>query len=311
MTPRRRRIGRLALIALTVAVITGSGAVWTNALGIGDRFENLRNRIELALDPPPDRPTRVTVAVTPPTASEQGSPSPSPEPTTSATLGPKPSATPRQTPSPTPAPVRKAVDLRIVSDPESVFAHQIDDHWCAVAGTQMVLAVLGLADNSARFQQRLAARIDEWESWSDSHNGGWGPAAIAEALAAHGAPDYEIRAYDTRAHALHDAAVALTQMHKPVVLIAWRGAHTWVMTGYRADADPMLFPDAKVTGTYVLDPWYPWNSSIWGPSDPPGTFQDESEMVRNFLPWRRPEGKYPDRDGKFIILVPTSRLVGG
>jgi hypothetical protein len=28
-------------------------------------------------------------------------------------------------------------------------------------------------------------------------------------------------------------------------------------------------------------------------------------MERNFLPWKRPEGKYPDRDGKFIILAPT------
>ena len=28
-------------------------------------------------------------------------------------------------------------------------------------------------------------------------------------------------------------------------------------------------------------------------------------MVRNFLPWKRPEGKYPGRDGKFLILVPV------
>jgi hypothetical protein len=28
-------------------------------------------------------------------------------------------------------------------------------------------------------------------------------------------------------------------------------------------------------------------------------------MVRNFLPWKRPEGRYPDRDGKFLIVVPT------
>ena len=55
------------------------------------------------------------------------------------------------------------------------------------------------------------------------------------------------------------------------------------------------------------DPWYPWVSSIWGPSDPPGTFQNQSEMERNFLPWKRPEGHYPDRDGKFIVLIPTVR----
>jgi hypothetical protein len=31
-------------------------------------------------------------------------------------------------------------------------------------------------------------------------------------------------------------------------------------------------------------------------------------MVRNFLPWKRPEGKYPDRDGRFIVMIPTIPL---
>jgi hypothetical protein len=28
-------------------------------------------------------------------------------------------------------------------------------------------------------------------------------------------------------------------------------------------------------------------------------------MVRNYLQWKRPEGRYPDRDGLFIAVVPT------
>jgi hypothetical protein len=125
------------------------------------------------------------------------------------------------------------------------------------------------------------------------------------ALKAYGAPGYEVRAYKGRNDALRDAAVAIETTGSPAVLLAWKGAHTWVMTGYRADADPAVFDDAKILGAYVLDPWYPWVSSIWGPSDPPGTFQDQKEMERNFLKWKRPEGKYPDRDGKYIVLVPT------
>ena len=128
---------------------------------------------------------------------------------------------------------------------------------------------------------------------------------MALALKAYGVPGYEIRAYNTRQGALRGAARALEATNAPVILLAWRGAHTWVMTGFRADADPALFKDAKITGTYILDPWYPRVSSIWGPSDPPGTFQNESEMIRNYLQWKRPEGKYPDRDGKYIIVAPT------
>jgi hypothetical protein len=66
-----------------------------------------------------------------------------------------------------------------------------------------------------------------------------------------------------------------------------------------------VFDDAHITGTYINDPWYPLVSSIWGASDPPGTFQNQAEMRRNYLPWKRPEGHYPDRDGLFIAVVPT------
>ena len=58
-------------------------------------------------------------------------------------------------------------------------------------------------------------------------------------------------------------------------------------------------------GAYILDPWYPPVSSIWGRSDPPGTFQDAAEMERNYLRWKRPEGRYPERDGLYISVVPT------
>ena len=79
------------------------------------------------------------------------------------------------------------------------------------------------------------------------------------------------------------------------------------MTGFKADADPRTFDDAKILGAYIDDVWFPRISSIWGPSDPPGTFQNSSEMIRNYLPWKRPEGHYPGRDGRFIAVLPTVR----
>lgn len=91
------------------------------------------------------------------------------------------------------------------------------------------------------------------------------------------------------------------------MLMAWRGAHAWVMTGFRADADPRVFGNATIHGAYVLDPWYPRVSSIWGPSDPPNAYQPRSEMIRNYLAWKRPEGRYPGRDGRFLYLAPVER----
>jgi hypothetical protein len=298
--PSRRSIAlRLIITAILVGGVAGFGAVATDAFGMGGLYQRFVSKIErIVAGPPPDRATLPTVTVTP----KPATPSPGPTPT----LQPPASGEPPATPAPTATPVpRVAVDVRIVKNPNAVFAHELRDDWCAPAGVTTVLAILGHGDPTDAREREIAGRVHEWDSRSDSLNGEWGPAAMALALKAYGAAGYQIRAYETRADALRDAAKAIATTHSPVILLAWRGAHTWVMSGYRADADPVVFDDAKVTGTYILDPWYPWKSSIWGQSDPPGTFQNSDEMVRNFLPWQRPEGHYPDRDGKWIIVIPT------
>jgi hypothetical protein len=298
-----------AAISLVLLFAMGFTVVRANVLGMGERWDRWTARIENVIDPPPDRSTIPTVVVT-----EAPSPTPTPTPEATATLAP--SATPSPTPTP---PVRAAVDVRVVDDHAAVFASQLTDKDCAVAATQMVLSILGLGNTSAEFQTEIHDRIGEWESRQDSLNGGWGPAAVSLALAAYGEPGYEIRAYASYADALRDSAIAITEMNKPVVMFPWWGAHTWVMTGYRADADPTIFADAAISGAYILDPWYPRVSSIWGPSDPPGNFEDLAELERNWPAfqgppgyeqigpgWTRPEGPYPERDGKFVVLIPTT-----
>lgn len=310
--PRRmQRRWPIAALALVILFVSGFTVVRADVLGMGDRFDRWAARVEAIVDPPPDRSTIPTVVVT-------ADPSPSATPRPTAAPSSPPSASP--TPSPTPL-VRGPVDVNLVQDPGAVFASQVTTDDCAVAGTQMVLTILGLGNTSAEFQAELKGRIGEWESWEDSHNGGWGPAAVSLALAAYGAPGYEIRAYESHLDALRGAATALSATGKPVVFFPWWGAHTWVMTGYRADADPLVFPDANVSGLYILDPWYPRVSSIWGASDGPGHFEDLSEMERNWPAgagppgyeavgpgWTRPEGTYPDRDGKYVLLIPTIPL---
>jgi len=306
--PRGMR-GRLAVAGLLLVLLfaTGFTVVQADVLGMGGRFERLTARVENFIDPPPDRSTLPTVVVTP-------------APTATATAVPtvEPSTAPSASPSPTPL-VRAPVDVAVVDDHAAVFASQLTDKDCAVAATQMVLAILDLGDTSEGFQQQIKDRIGEWEALDDSLNGGWGPAAVGLALAEYGAAGYEVRAYDTYTDALRDSAIAITELDKPVVMFPWWGAHSWVMTGYRADADPTLFDDAVISGAYILDPWYPRVSSIWGASDGPGNFEDLPELERNWPAyqgppgyesigpgWTRPEGSYPSRDGRFMVLMPTT-----
>lgn len=306
--PSRRRNAWRPILTIAIAVaLLGGVAVWSNALGVGDRVGDLARRIELIIDPPPDRPIAAEIRVTP-RPSLAPTLTPASTPTASLASGDPHAPTPTAAPTPTPMPQRVRVDVSLYARPDDHFITQIDREWCAVSGTQMVIAAHGRGELTASFQSKLAARVDEWESRRDSLNGGWGPAAMVEALEAYGVKGYEVRAYETRADALRDAARAISEFNAPVILLSWRGAHTWIMTGYRADGDPLVFDDVKVSGAYILDPWYPRVSSIWGPSDPPGTYQDAAEMRRNYLPWKRPEGKYPTRDGLFIAIMPTLRL---
>ncbi|MEO8570279.1 MAG: hypothetical protein ABI553_01140 [Chloroflexota bacterium] len=306
--PRRRRsrrpLGALVALAL-VACVVGVAAISADALGTGRLFDRVVARVDRFMaGPVPERPAPVTVLVSdPPEETDAPEASPTVTAGASSTLAsPAPGAT--ALPSATPIP-RRPVNVDIVNDHAAVFAHELKVTWCASAGVQMTLAILRLGDTSNAFQRTIQGRVGEWESAADSHNGDWGPSAMALALDAYGAKGYQVRAYRSRQGALRDAARAIEKTHSPVLLLAWRGAHTWLMTGFRADADPALFSNAKISGTYILDPWYPDVSSIWGPSDPPGTFQDNAEMIRNYLPWKRPEGHYAERDGLFIAVVPT------
>src|SRR4051794_3055568 len=60
----RRRAPAIFFGLVFVAALAGVAAVSTNALGMGDRFDHVVQRVRLFVDPPPDRPITGTVQVT-------------------------------------------------------------------------------------------------------------------------------------------------------------------------------------------------------------------------------------------------------
>lgn len=298
--PRPLAPWRLAVTGVVVLAILAMGSVWSNAFGVGDRWERGLARIERFFNPPPSQAQVPTVVVPASTQPSQ-------------TAAPSGEAAVAGTPIPaTPAPARSPVDVDLVDDHAATFTSQNTSEMCAVAATQIMLTILGKGTPGAEFQNQIAGRIAEWTSWEDSHDGGWGPAAIASALDAYGASGYQVVAFESHEDAIRHAAIAISETHKPAALLTWWGAHTWVMTGYRASADPTVFDDATITGAYIEDPWYPRISTIWGPSDPPGNFEDATELERNWPfgtdddGWSRLEGAYPDRDDRFVVVMPTA-----
>ena len=293
--PAPRRVIAARLAAAALIAVAAAGCLPSALEGRG---------------PQPGTPAPTTLAATSsagPSPAGSAAPTVGPSSSAGASAGPTPDPTPTPTPkpSPTPKPAKVPVSVNLVASPAKHFITEIRKTWCAASGTQMVLALNGKVALTSAAQAQIVAKSASYWSWSDSHNRGWGPGMIAKVLNAYGVPGYVVRTYKTRAAALLDAAKAIEKTRQPALLMVWWGAHTWVMTGFKATADPLKFADASVTGTYILDPWYPRVSSIWGASDPPGTFQDAKEMVRNYIRWTRPEGRYAARDHLFVAVIPT------
>jgi len=255
-----------------------------------------------ALHPRASAPAGVALVATPSPVT-----TPSPNPSPSAVASPVASTAPAPAASPTARPARHAMTFRVQTRPARVFVSELEKTWCAAAAVQIALNITGDRVDTTRARQvRILRELRASTTRADSRNGGAGPLGMVATLERLGDVDYSLHSYRTRPDALHAAAKAIATTRHPAILLAWRGAHAWVMNGFRADADPRAFGNARVTGAYVIDPWYPRVSNIWGPSDAPGVFQDAAEMRRNYLPWRRPEGHYRGRDGRFLVIVPTT-----
>jgi hypothetical protein len=222
-----------------------------------------------------------------------------------ATPGPTvaPDLAGRDTPAldPPPKPGRFAIDLFDVGD----FVSQARVDWCVPAS---ILAMMNMIDvegvRTTRTQgelDRLARRL----STARLRGAGSEPEGWARSLNRLGLGPYEVRAERTRGAAIAAAARALRLTGRPVGLLIWRGAHAWVMSGFRATADPAYTDDFRVTHIYVLDPWYPRISSIWGPARRPDALVPVRRLGEDYLAWRRPTVRYPEKDGRFVLVVPV------
>ena len=115
-----------------------------------------------------------------------------------------------------------------------------------------------------------------------------------------------MRSVRSRDGAIALAAAAIRDTGRPAGLLVWRGAHAWVMSGFDAVTDP-LDGTLDVTAVLVQDPWYPRVSSIWGPGQTPNTRIAVRDLAADYLPWRRPTARYPEKDGQFVVVLPVVR----
>ena len=311
---RRRTWLRLVALAAFASLLLGTLLVATDTFGAGDRFERLLARVDRFISgPPPDRPG-VVHGPHHPAAHRRADAQPDPDADRVARS--RRDARPRRPSRPRLRHRRRAgADrLRHRHRPRGGLRPRAQGHLVRPGrrpdgpGHPRARRHLGcLPARAPEPGQR------EWESYDDSHNGAVGP--VGDGPRARGLRREGLRGprATRRARApLRDAAKAIqeTKLAGHPARLA-RRAHLGHdrLPGRRR---PVGLPIAKISRRLHPGPVVSVTSRASGASPiRPGTFQDNAEMVRNFLPWKRPEGRYPDRDGLYIAVVPTLTVAGG
>jgi hypothetical protein len=188
---------------------------------------------------------------------------------------------------------------------QGAFVSELTKNNCVPAAMQTMINIMrGTTDRTLATQNQLYALARRLSPKTLSGPGAE-PEGWAAGLAQLGYGPYTVVVKTTLAAAVQAAATAVRMTGRPAGLLVWYGAHSWVMSGFRATADPALTDRFTVTDLYIEDVWYPRVSSIWGKSRPPDALVPIKRLPRDFLPWRMPGGPYPDKVRKFVIVVPT------
>jgi hypothetical protein len=172
--------------------------------------------------------------------------------------------------------------------------------WCVGASIQMARSIIADNRNESRTSQRRLWELAR-EHTIGSPYGGANPAGWAAALNALGLGPYRLVSLPTFDAAVERAARALAETGRPVGLVMWAGRHAWVMTGFKATADPRRDPEARISRVRVMDPLYP-HGSRWGRSPAPNRLIRLETLARQFVRRDRPEYDFGVDPGWLLVL---------
>ena len=283
--PRRPIAQRLGPIALSIALVA-------LAVGLVHGAAEALSGATFQYAPVVTPWARVNPTAPPPSF---GAPSAVVSPPPSAGGG-SPSASARPGPTPTPGPF--TMDLYEPGDD----VEEARDIWCVPAAMQTSMNIMDAgADTTKATQQRLFTLA---RSLAPAPDGAVEPEGWAAGLSQLGYGGYEVRVAPEIRSAVQMVAIQIRLTNRPAGLLVWRGAHSWVVSGFTATADPAVTDRFKVTALYIEDVWYPRISSIWGASNPPDTLVPVTDLSIDYLKWDRPRGSYPDKDGQYVMVVP-------
>ena len=180
--------------------------------------------------------------------------------------------------------------------------------WCTAAGVQIVRNIVDRkTDHSTASQRR-------YFNWMRGHNrydlplsAGVDPAGWTAGLRHFVDDRYRLVSSRTFDSALRSAVKRLRLTNLPVALTVSHGNHGWILTGFRATADPAVTTSFRVTSVRVTGPLYGLQSKN-GYDMAPNTKLTTAQLKRFFTPW-----KYAPKamvwDGRYVSIQPVPKAV--
>jgi hypothetical protein len=180
--------------------------------------------------------------------------------------------------------------------------------WCTAAGVQIVRNIVDRRTDHSTTNQR------RYFNWMRGHNrydlplsAGVDPAGWTAGLRHFVDDRYRLVSSRTFDSALRSAVKRLRLTNLPVALTVSHGNHGWILTGFRATADPATTTSFKVTSVRVTGPLYGLQSKS-GYDMAPNTKLTTAQLKRFFTPW-----KYAPKamvwDGRYVSIQPVPKVV--
>ena len=190
-----------------------------------------------------------------------------------------------------------------------VFTTQRSWLWCTAAGVQIVSNIVDRERDHSTAAQRAYFR------WMRGHNrydlplsAGVDPQGWTAGLRHFVDGRYRLVASRTFEGALRSAVERMRRTNLPVALTVSHGNHGWILTGFRATADPAKTKDFTVTSVRVVGPLYPIQTR-GGYDMPPNTRLTTAQLRRFFTPWKY-EPMPMVWDGRYVSIQPVPSGAG-
>jgi hypothetical protein len=235
-----------------------------------------------------------------------------------STATPAPSAAPPASPAPRQIaslvglavdPPAKAGRFKLDLYRPNAHVRQVGTWTCVGAAMQMMINLIepGKPDRSRATQLELYDLARSHSPWihiidrDGASSTGW-----ATGMTELGYGDWQVLELPTMADALRTAARQMRLTGKPVGLMVWSGRHSWLMSGFKATADPAWTDAFDVTAIWVEDSWYGRRDARWGRGHAPHSLLDTDYVSRFFVNRTFGREPLPGAPERYVIVVPLS-----